>query len=401
MIIVYCLDDNYKELAEISIASYRKHNPQATIIIVHGKGNFTGLGEDKDIQFILPQKFRNRGEGDRITNTAYLKCFLPNILEDYHKIIYVDADTICQRSLDELWDMPCEYINLCESHAYGIKQAIALGKKKYGLTGMMVMNLDKLREIKFTHKCLEVEHTYPTPSTGWQHDETCINVAMGDKLNFIDKKFNYCHDRTYDDPIPEKDAVILHVVGKDKSYMYRYKDVPKYKELTLIGKHIRGARVAIVGNGKTIFDKPWGKEIDNHDFIIRFNKGFYAKPESQGTRTDLLILACNLPYYELESFHARFVVNRSKHYFNIANATINTPDRMKLKQMLGAQPSTGFMAIDICRYFGAKSIDLYGFSGTKAPTFYNDKNYISQHDYNKEQELISQYEKDGILKNNA
>lgn len=395
MNIVFCLDENYVKYAKVSIASYKKHNPDAKITIV-SETPITGIGEDENIIITLPRTFRNRGVGDRISNTAYLKLFLTEL--PYKKILYVDADTICQKPLDELWSMSCEYINLTESHSYGRKQAQALGHFQYGLTGMMVMNLDNLRRLDFTNKCIKVEETYPTPSTGWQHDETVINVAMYGKLTFIPQKFNYCHNRTYDNPISEKEAYILHYVGKDKMDML---GGVKYRELNQIGKHIKGARVAIVGNGATIFDKKWGKEIDGHDFIIRFNKGFYAKPQCQGTRTDMLILACNLAFYELEAYHAKFVVNRSKHYYNRANCTINTPDRMKLKAILGKQPSTGFMAIDICLYFGAKSIDLYGFSGTSAPTFYNPKDYVTQHDYDKEQEIIADYEKDGLLKNNT
>ena len=283
MIIVFCIDDNYVKYAKASIASYRKHNPQAKIIIVSEK---EGIEVDCDGYEVikLPKTFRNRGYGDRITNTAYLKLFLPQL--PYDKIIYVDADTICQYPLDELWNMPCEYINLCESHVYGIKQASAIGAKKYGLTGMMVMNLKNLRHINFTGKCLEVEATYPTPETGWQHDETCINVAMARKLNFIDHKFNYCHNRSYLQPILEKDAVILHYVGKDKEDMLCQ---TKYKTLRMVGKKIKGANVAIVGNAKSIFDKAWGKEIDSHDFIIRFNRGFFAKPSSQGVKTSMLM----------------------------------------------------------------------------------------------------------------
>ena len=395
MIIVYCLDSNYVQYAELSIKTVKKFNPEAKIVVVSEKPIYVA-GVDGYFLFDLGGRHRNRGKGDRISNAAYLKLLLPKL--PYDKIIYIDGDVICQAPLDELWNTDVTYIGLCESHAYGKKQAKELGVSLYGLSGMMLMNLSGLRGYMFTDRCLDAENHIPELKTGWCHEETIINWVMKGKLTFLDKKFNYCHDRIYDDPIPEKDAVILHIVGKDKSYMNRYKEELKYKELTQIGKHIKGSRVAIVGNGKTIFDKKWGKEIDEHDFIIRFNKGFYAKPECQGTRTDMLILACNLAYYELEGYHARFVVNRSKHYYNPANYTINTPDRMKLKELLGKQPSTGFMAIDICLYFGAKSIDLYGFSGNSAPSFYNPKDYVTQHDYDKEQEIIAQYEKQGLLK---
>ena len=393
MTIVFCIDENYVKYAKVAIASYKKFNHWAWVVTV-SETPIKGLGEDENIVFKLPKTFRNRGAGDRITNTAYLKCFLPEILKDRHKIIYVDADTICQHSLEELWNIPVKYINLCESHKYGIKQAAAIRSKKYGLTGMMVMNLDNLREINFTEKCLEVERTYPAPITGWQHDETCINVAMKDKLRFIDHKFNYCHNREYTYPIPESQAVILHFVGKDKDDML---EKQRYKEIKVIGKLIRGANVAIVGNAKSLFDKKYGEEIDSHDFVIRFNRGFFAKPESQGTKTTLLLLACNLTYQEIKSYGAKFAVNRSKNYFNPTGYTLSNDERMELKGKLGSQPSTGFMAVDICLYFGAKHIDLYGFDWEKTPTWYNDPLYKTQHDYPKEEEIILEYQKQGLL----
>ena len=68
-----------------------------------------------------------------------------------------------------------------------------------------------------------------------------------------------------------------------------------------------------------------------------------------------------------------------------------------MKLRLGSQPSTGFMAIDVCLYFGAKSIDLYGFDFEATPTFYNPVGYKTQHDYNKEEDIVRKYEQEGKL----
>ena len=392
MRLVYCLDENYIKYTRASILSFRRHNPGIEITLVTERP-ITGIGEDENFIIKLPTTFRNRGSRDRISNAAYLKLFLTQL--PYDKIIYVDGDTICQKPLDDLLKIRCPYINLCESYEFGKQQARAIGHKHYGLTGMMVMNLKNLRLMNFTEKCLEAERTAPTPSTGWQHDETCINIAMGDRLNFIDRRYNYCHNRNYDNPIPERDAYILHYVGADKNAML-YGD--KYKEIAKIGKEIRGRRVAIVGNAKSIFDTKYGAEIDSHEFIIRFNKGFCAKPESQGTKTTMLMCGCTLSNQELLTFKARYVVNRSRNYFNVTPFTISTPDRDKLKNLLGSQPSTGFMAIDVCIYFGAKSIDLYGFDWEATPTFYNPIDYKTQHDYPQEKDIVFEYEKEGLVK---
>lgn len=396
MRIVFCIDKNYIKLATVSIESYRRHNPHAEIIVVSEEPIPKSVGYDRNVIIKLERQFRNRGEGDRISNTAYLKLFLTELR--YPSIIFVDADTICQKPLDDLLKIPCEYINICESHNFGKKQAQAIGNEKYGITGMMVMNLNNLRKINYTELCLDVERNYPTPATGWQHDETCINVAMGNKLKFIDKKYNYCHNRKYDNPIDEADAYIIHYVGPDKSDMFKK---TAYQSVSIIKEKIKGKNVAIVGNAKSIFQRKYGEDIDDADFVIRFNRGFITKPESQGTKTGLLILACELTDQEIKSYKAEYVANRSGHYSNHVDFTIGNQERQDIKNYIGSQPSTGFMAIDICLFFEAKTINLYGFDFEATPTFYNPEGYKTQHDYAREKAIVQEYAKNGLVKINS
>ena len=114
----------------------------------------------------------------------------------------------------------------------------------------------------------------------------------------------------------------------------------------------------------------------------------------------MLMCGCTLSNQELLTYKARYVVNRSRNYFNVTPFTISNTDRGKLKNLLGSQPSTGFMAIDICIYFGAKSIDLYGFDWEATPTFYNPIDYKTLHDYPQEKDIVLEYEKEGMLKIN-
>ena len=390
MIIVYCIDENYIEMTKKSMVSYRKYNPNARFVVVSEKTLDVGV---ENIVIPLGKKFRNRGDGDRITNAAYLKCFLTKL--PFEKIIYVDCDTLCQYPLNELWDMPCEYINICETHEFGKKQAKALEHEKYANTGMIVMNLKNLREIGFTDRCLDVEQNYPTPRTGWQHDETCINVAMYDYLNFIDQKWNYCHNREYEHGISEQDAMILHFIGKDKKDMDNF---PFYNDVPELLNYIKGKNVAIVGNAQSIFNTSYGNEIDKADVIIRFNKGFILDPKAQGSKTSILMLGTDMTQDGIDSFNAEIVVNRSDAYDNKVDYTISSMDREVLRNRIRINfPSTGFIAIDLCMTANAKSITLYGFDFEKTPTFYNDPKYKTQHNYHKEEELVRIYENCGLL----
>lgn len=389
MIVCYCLDENYIEYSEISIQSVKKFNPKAHVVVV-SKQPIVVKGADEYKIIKLPKMFRNRGKGDRITNTAYLKCFLTQL--PYDKILYLDGDTVCQWPLKELWDMECKYICLTESHNFGLKQAQAIGVKKYGLTGMMLMNLKALRDIDFTNKCLEIEESYPTPETGWQHDETCINVALKNKLTFVPVEWNYCINRTYTNPIRESDAKILHYVGRQKDLM-----VKQYQFMERLLKDIKGKSVALVGNAQSIFDKHNGNEIDKHDFIIRFNKGFIEVPSSQGTQTTMVMLGTSLPRWQIQLYNAKWVVNRSNRYDNIVDYIVPNIDRKRMRDKLEAQPSTGFMAIDLCLTAQARHIDLYGFDFEKTKTYYNDPNYITQHKYSEEEKIVLEYQKNGLL----
>jgi hypothetical protein len=154
--------------------------------------------------------------------------------------------------------------------------------------------------------------------------------------------------------------------------------------LSKILNYLEGKSVAIVGNASSIFDKSNGKAIDSHDVVIRFNKGFVTKPESQGTRTDILIVACKLTLDQKASFKAKYCINRSNRT-KVGEYTLPNSMRFRLKEIIGAQPSSGMLAIELCK--GAKSIDLYGFDGI-TPTYYNPEGYVTQHNYTKEQEII-------------
>lgn len=389
MIIVYCLDENYKDITEISIQSVKKFNPRAHVVVV-SEQPIGVRGADEYHIIKLPKVFRNKGVGDRITNTAYLKCFLTEL--PYDKILYIDGDIVCQAPLNELWNTKCQYICMCESHNFGLQQAQVLGVEKYCNSGMMLMNLKNLRDINFTDKCLEVERTFNKEPKWFQHDETCINLSMQGKITFVDKKWNYCRNRNYNEPIREEDACLLHHIGRHKDDM-----VLQYRGMDRLLKDIKGKSVAIVGNAKSIFDKRNGSEIDAHEFIVRFNNGFTERPECQGCKTSMLMLALNMPLEKLKLYNSKWVVNRSNRYDNRVDYIIPNIDRQKMRDRLDAQPSTGFMAIDLCLCAQAGSIDLYGFDGEKTPTFYNPEGYVTQHKYDKEQEIIQEYAKNKLL----
>ena len=398
MVVAYVCDNNYIKFLEKSINSIKRYNKNVEfVVLTKDKFNLP----DVKIHTFSPDnsnfKFRIN---DRMRDGVYYKFWLPEL--PYDKILYIDCDVICQRPLDSLWNMQCDFICATESHKYGKVQAQQLKLKKYALTGMMLMNLKALREQNFTKRCLDrLQRENPR-----FHDETIINLEFNDKITFINEKYNYCHNREYDNSIEEADAYLLHYVGRgrEKEEMLSIKN---FESVQVLKNVLKGKTVAIVGNASSILGTEKGQEIDNHDIVIRFNKGFPSKdPIAMGTRTDLLFLACTLTNRELAMFDAKYTIRRSKLCKNICNFNIEPVDRKGLAQQrtkfVGinskAQPSTGFVAINFALSTECKSIDLYGFDFFKSPTYYNPIGYQTLHNGDKEGEKVLEYEKCGLLK---
>lgn len=398
MVIAYVCDNNYLKFLQKSINSIKRYNKNVEFVVL--SKDIINLPDVK-VYNINPDnsKFKFR-RNDRMKDGVYYKFWLPSL--PYNKILYIDCDVICQRPLDSLWNQECNFICATESHKYGKLQANQLKLQRYALTGVMLMNLEALRKENFTERCLNrLERENPR-----FHDETIINLEFNDKITFVDKKYNYCHNREYDNPIEESDAYLLHYVGKglEKYEMLNYKVFDSLEELK---PFLKNKTVAIIGNSSSILGTENGQEIDNHDIVIRFNRGFPSKdPIAMGTRTDILFLACTLTNQELAMFNSKYTIRRSKLCKNTCTFNIEPVDRKELAQKrtkfvsIGkkAQPSTGFIAINFVLCTDCKSIDLYGFDFFKNPTYYNPKGYQTLHNGNKEEEKIMEYQECNLLK---
>lgn len=203
MHIVYTCSELFKQYLEVSKASVLKHNPDANIIVF-----------EKPPEKILKIK----GLEHQYGWVAYTKLLLPELLP-YDKIIYLGADTICQGSLKDMWDMPCDYINACKAWQYGNTQAKELGIEYYINVDSMVMNLKALREDNF---CEKVISNQSQNISFWCNEETLINSNYHDKIKLLPQKYNYAYNRKYDNPMPYSEAVILHFIGQKKEAMLNY-----------------------------------------------------------------------------------------------------------------------------------------------------------------------------------
>ena len=193
-----------------------------------------------DIKNFIPQDFSSL---NHVTNTALIKFFLPDILSGEDKVLYLDGDTIIQKPLDELYNTELQdnYAGVVSDSAlYAMPQHaehLQIEPEKYFNSGVMLLNLKKMREASLTNKLLE----YKTNQYNYFMDQDAFNKILYNRVVFLPEKYNMIPLNKTKKQI--KEAAILHFAVKLKPWIYntglvskifkKYYNLSPYKKIKL------------------------------------------------------------------------------------------------------------------------------------------------------------------------
>lgn len=104
---------------------------------------------------------KRRDSIDRISNTALLKFFIPTILSDISKVLYLDGDIVMRKDIVDMYETCIDEYNLAavpDEMNFDFEKWIVNKKQfrkfyeslletngKYFNSGVMLLNLDRLR----------------------------------------------------------------------------------------------------------------------------------------------------------------------------------------------------------------------------------------------------------------
>ncbi|CUX24839.1 glycosyltransferase family 8 protein [Clostridium sp. C105KSO13] len=128
------------------------------------------LFEMKDQLNIITDRMSNRLRADYFTLTIYFRLFIPALFPEYNKGIYLDSDIVVPGDISELYQTPLgenllgavvdpvvaavpeltRHANLC----------VGVESDKYFNSGVLLMNLERLREARIEQRFLELYHKY-------------------------------------------------------------------------------------------------------------------------------------------------------------------------------------------------------------------------------------------------
>jgi len=277
--ICFCSDENLITFIPVVITSILRKNSNNMINIhyihniddnikINNLANYINQHQNLKL-FIYNKKWERNYTGlSHISNATMLRLFIPDILK-CDKVIYMDIDIIVNINLYEIYNIDCGETGIAiknSIHKKWEKYFDDNSGKKSGNCGIIVMDLNTLRQNNFTQKCLEIHSKNQN-----RHDQYIINMYAYGNHTVLEPRFNIFLNQD-DYLVEEETEFILHYAGSNKPY---YHNACKYQYLWNNNKPI----LSHIFNNKTS-EKYNIKNIRLSDTIsINYNKIYIIHPK--------------------------------------------------------------------------------------------------------------------------
>ena len=143
---------------------------------------------------------RQKGAGDFFSSAVYYyRFFVPRLFPQYEKAVYIDSDTILRGDIGELFDVELDEHEIIAAMADPkvtvirefrdyVDKAVGVPHDKYVNDGVMLMNLKKLRKMKYLSTMIDMIQEYAADLVA--PDQDYANVILQGKIHYIGEEWN-------------------------------------------------------------------------------------------------------------------------------------------------------------------------------------------------------------------
>ncbi len=249
--VFFTIDDGYAPFLSVALDSAIKNSSKENTykaIILHedlskeNKTKLQSLATDHfQVEFVqmrkelesITDRMSNRLRCDYFTLTIYFRLFIPAMFPQYDKGIYIDSDVVVTGDLAELFniDLGDNYIGACADKsvvdvpplAQYMEEAVGVDRHSYINSGVLLMNLKKLREAELDTHFLSLLNTYHFDCIA--PDQDYLNAMCSGKIHYLSDAW----DAMPAEDKPEiEDVKIIHYNLFSKPWCYdniQYGDV--------------------------------------------------------------------------------------------------------------------------------------------------------------------------------
>ncbi|SOB91153.1 lipopolysaccharide biosynthesis glycosyltransferase [Ureibacillus xyleni] len=151
------------------------------------KNNLTSLSYLQINSSLIEGKVVN----GHISEAAYYRILLPQILFEIKKVIYLDCDVIVKKDIKQLWDINIDDYAIAAVGIKDFSHSSIIGLPSdapYFNSGVMLMNLKKWREENLLEKVLNFIRNNPDKLLLW--DQDALNAVLYNNWLELDIKWN-------------------------------------------------------------------------------------------------------------------------------------------------------------------------------------------------------------------
>ena len=142
---------------------------------------------------------RKKGAGDFFSSAVYYyRAFIPLLFPIYKKAIYIDSDTILRGDIGELFDIDLEdkvlaamvdpKVTVIPEFRDYVDKALGVPHEEYVNSGVQVMDLKKMRKMKYLSKMIELINKYDADLVA--PDQDYLNIILKGQIKHLPSCWN-------------------------------------------------------------------------------------------------------------------------------------------------------------------------------------------------------------------
>lgn len=214
--IFFSIDDSYAPFLSVALKSAidnsKSENNYRAIIMFESlsqdnRERLAGLATDNfKIDFVemnegletITDRLSNRIRSEYFTLTIYFRLFIASMFPEYDKAIYIDSDIVLEEDIAELFsiDIGDNFIGACRDASIDgiepfqsyVEQVVGVDRNDYVNSGVLLMNLKKLRDADFDKHFLFLLNTYHFDSVA--PDQDYLNAICKGSIYYLSPKWN-------------------------------------------------------------------------------------------------------------------------------------------------------------------------------------------------------------------
>ncbi|MGN0504618.1 MAG: glycosyltransferase family 8 protein [Ruminococcus sp.] len=189
------LENNYRAIIMFESLSQDNRERLGGLATDNFKIDFVEMNEGLET---ITDRLSNRIRSEYFTLTIYFRLFIASMFPEYDKAIYIDSDIVLEEDIAELFsiDIGDNFIGACRDASIDgiepfqsyVEQAVGVDRNDYVNSGVLLMNLKRLRDADFDKHFLFLLNTYHFDSVA--PDQDYLNAICKGSIYYLSPKWN-------------------------------------------------------------------------------------------------------------------------------------------------------------------------------------------------------------------